>query len=188
MNPRSHVFCFTVSAYRYLSILLLICYHRWMFLSFYSFVCFKTMATSTLFDDPSIPSFHEYPTRRPFLNAEITRNPSKPTKSYPESNAQGKIVNCQFIHNMLKSSVTWVTNLTIFRRNTGNFAYSIHSVVASSQFLMTNQRRVLNFAHCRLDMIAAWLMVESVKNRGSPTFSIEMFHVQAQSQVSDLRE
>ncbi|XP_077969433.1 centrosomal protein of 57 kDa-like [Styela clava] len=46
------------------------------------------MATSTLFDDPSIPSFHEYPTRRPFLNSDITRPPGKPSKSYPESNSE----------------------------------------------------------------------------------------------------
>nr|CAB3230016.1 centrosomal protein of 57 kDa-like [Phallusia mammillata] len=44
--------------------------------------------TTSLFDDPSLPSFQEYPTSRPFLNSDIKTTPGKPVKAFPESSSQ----------------------------------------------------------------------------------------------------
>ncbi|XP_076801794.1 centrosomal protein of 57 kDa-like [Clavelina lepadiformis] len=44
---------------------------------------------TSLFDDPSIiASYQEYPTRRPFLNSEMTRTPDKKINACPESSSQ----------------------------------------------------------------------------------------------------
>jgi len=46
------------------------------------------MAAASLYDEPSLPSFKEYPTARPFLNSDLARDVTKPPLAFPESSSQ----------------------------------------------------------------------------------------------------
>ncbi|XP_078485848.1 centrosomal protein of 57 kDa-like isoform X1 [Ciona intestinalis] len=46
------------------------------------------MATSLFDEPPSIASFQDYPTTRPFINSNLRRSPGKPVKAYPESSSK----------------------------------------------------------------------------------------------------